>query len=261
MEKENVRTGPGLSRWAAMCAPVLLASLGCGKVPGQFIILDNKAPQANCSVTADPGAASLVSGFMDVSIVNDAALTAYLTIPLMENDLPPPGAGQFVDGNRIALSSFDVDLHLVSNPTHPQDVVDLFQGLEGNQDPLVHFNIPTSGSVPSGGGHSASFVESFPASLARKIRDELHAPQPGSQLQVEIRLSARGSKITGAIQSDDFVFPISVCNGCLVNSVQTCPVKTPPIEKGDPCNVAQDAPVDCCMLGTQLVCPSIVASQ
>jgi hypothetical protein len=234
--------------------------LGCGKVPGQFIILDNKVPSATCTVTADPGATSLVSGLMDVSIVNDAALTAYLTIPLMENDLPPPSAGQFVDGNRIALSSFDVDLHLVSNPSHPPDVVTLFQGLEGNQDPLVHFNVPTSGSVPSGGGHSASFIDSFPASLARTIRNFNDLP-PGSQLQVEIRLSARGSTLAGAIQSDDFVFPISVCNGCLVSSLSTCPVKTPPVSKGNPCNVSQDAFVDCCMLGTELVCPSVVASQ
>jgi hypothetical protein len=243
-----------------MCAPVLLASLGCGKVPGQFIILDNKVPSATCTVTSDPGATSLVSGLMDLSLVNDAALTAYLTVPLLENDLPPPAAGQFVDGNRIALSSFDVDLHLVSNPTHPQDIVDMFQGLEGSQSPLVHFNVPVSGTVPSGGGHSASFVDSFPAQLARTIWN-LHELPPGTQLQVEIRLSARGSRLTGAIQSDEFVFPISVCDGCLVASVSTCPVKTPPTDKGNPCNVAQDDPVECCSIGTELQCPSTVASQ
>jgi hypothetical protein len=241
---------------SAMCVPGLLLFLvlGCGKVPGQFVIIQNQVPGENCSVSTS-SSLYLPSGLLDVSLVRAEAPTAYLVFPLLENDLPGPGGGQTVDGNRIALSAFNVDLHLTSTDA-PTEIADMFSGLETSHDPLVHFSIATSGSVASAGGHTAAIVESFPTGLATTLAPML---TPGMHVFVNIRVRALGNKLTGAVVSDDFDFPIQLCSGCLVASVQACPVSKVPARLGNPCNPAQDDPVDCCLIGGSLVCPSVVS--
>jgi hypothetical protein len=251
-----------LGRAAVVCAPLLLL-LGCGRVPGQFIILDNKVPMAGCAIPSDVMAAYRGDGILDVAIVNDQTTSAYLVFPLLENDLPGPSTGQNVDGNRIALSGFDVDIQLakVGNPpmppTFPPLTTGLLTSLHASRDGLVIFGTQTSGTVASGGGHTSSLVEAFPAQLATMIRGfgELNT---GTALDVDLRISARGNTLNGSITSDDFVFPIKVCDGCLVASSQLCPVKNTPANVGNPCNPAQDDPVDCCTIGGSLICPSVV---
>src|SRR5262249_55255438 len=157
-----------LGRAALVCPPLLLLTLGCGRVPGQFIILDNKVPMPGCAIPADVMAPYRGDGILDVAIVNDQATSAYLIFPLLENDLPGPASGQNVDGNRIALSGYNVDIHLAAVGA-PQQTTNLFASLEGSQNPLVHYSTPTSGTVASGGGHTSSLVEAFPAPLATMI--------------------------------------------------------------------------------------------
>jgi len=240
----------------AMCVPALLLFLvaGCGKVPGQFIIVQDQVPGDGCSVTTD-SSIYRPAGLLDVSLVRADAPTAYLVFPLLENDLPGPSGGQLVDGNRIALSALNVDLHLTSTDA-PTAIVDMFTSLAGT--PAVHFSNTTSGSVASGGGHTAAIVEAFPTGLATAIADS-NALTPGMLVSVNARIRALGNKLTGSIVSDDFDFPIQICAGCLVASVQACPVSKAPMLVGNPCNTAQDESVDCCLIGGSLVCPSVVS--
>ena len=241
---------------ATLCPPLTVCALlllaGCGRVQGQFIIVQNQVPQTGCTVTGDVSAFYRPEGFLDVSIVSDQATAGYLIFPLLENDLPGVTAGQTVDGNRIALAGWHV--HLSTNATP------MIQGVfddPGNQS-FIDYTVPTSGSVASGGGHTPSSVDSFPPDLARLVRNQGELTNT-TTITVDATIHAIGNTINGSIQSDDFHYPITVCDGCLVANTAMCPFRATPTNPGNPCNPAQDDPVDCCTMSGKQVCPPLVS--
>jgi hypothetical protein len=243
------------------CATMWVTSLllGCGRTPGQFLIVQNQSPQMNCVIPADVSALYQGKGKLDVRLVQDQALTAYYVFPLLENDLPPPTAGQSEDPNRIALSGFDVDLSILGSA--PPMITTLFQSLDAdpNNRALLHFRLPWSGSVASGGGHTATTVDAVPATLARRIRDtgELETT---AFFELEATITATGDRLAGNIDSDPFSYPVVICEGCLIANVASCPYQTAVTNQGNACNVAQDDPVDCCSQSGALVCPPTVST-
>ena len=78
---------------------------------------------------------------------------------------------------------------------------------------------------------------------------------------MNLRVRAFGHTTVQDIESDPFDFPVYVCDGCLVANLQPCPVTVAPTNEGHACNVAQDAPVDCCVNGNNLICPPPVVSK
>ena len=74
----------------------------------------------------------------------------------------------------------------------------------------------------------------------------------------EIRPS-ESNTVNGSIESDDFHYRITVCDGCLVGNTGMCPFLVPPANLGNPCNPAQDELVDCCTTSGNLICPPLVA--
>jgi hypothetical protein len=244
-----------------------LLLIQCGTTPGQFVIIQNQVPTAGCVIPADKGAIYRGTGEMDVRLVRDQAEVGYIIFPLLQNNLPAPAGGQTIDSNRIALSSFKVDVRLPADAP-ADDITNLFNNQlmtsapdgSGGPDPLIHFSVPTSGSVASGGGNTASGVVAVPAQLARRIRDtRVLETTPYVYLMASIR--AHGGTLNGGLDSDAFDYPIRVCDGCLIASRDICPVAQKPANPGNDCNVAQDALVDCCLAGSGLVCPSLVSSQ
>lgn len=246
-------TSAALPLLAFTAAAVLMGA--CGRVPGQFIVLHNQVPATGttCTIPGDLGTNYNPEGVLDVSLVNEGARSGYLLFPLLENDLPAPTNGQLVDGNRIALQGFNVHIELAA-------ASDLAAAVFAENPRLIDYFVATSGTVASGGGRTAAIVNAFPADLALALRDRLAVPE-GSFLEVTTRVEARGERLTGNIQSDSFSFPLRLCEGCLIASVQNCPVRAMPTNLGNPCNIAQDVSVDCCVGGGGLVCPSVVSAQ
>jgi hypothetical protein len=243
---------------------------GCGTPPGQFVIIQDQVPDTSCAIPATLGSAYRDSGDLDVSLVFDGANTGYLLFPVMQNNFPPSNGGG--DPNRIALSSYEVDLSVptLDPSTNGGDnsyskVWNLFQTLEtdsqNGQSTPIHYSIPTSGSVASGGGNTSGFVDAVPAELARMIRDTDALRAAGSFFYLTATVRAQGNTLSATVTSDPFHFPIRVCDGCLANDVGMCPLATAPASTGDPCNIAQDETVDCCELGATLQCPPVVSSQ
>jgi hypothetical protein len=162
--------------------------------------------------------------------------------------------------NQIFLSSFAVDIKPLG-PAPAQTQV-LFDKL--NSDPssadyaLLHYQTPWSGSVGSGGSKISAFVAAFPTELAHRIGATGEVGLAPS-LWVNLRVRAFGSTTTQTLESDPFDYPVSVCSGCLVANLSPCPYSSAPANPGNPCNVAQDYPVDCCLSGSNLICPAVVA--
>ena len=89
------------------------SGLACGRVPGQFTIINNQVPLAGCVVPTND-AIYQGQGHLDLSLVRDGATTAFLVFPLIENNLPGADGGE-IDSNRIALTSFAVDISPISS--------------------------------------------------------------------------------------------------------------------------------------------------
>lgn len=260
------RHGAVGSRRAARGAAVLLFTsigsvfgLSCGMPPGQFVIVQNQVPlNGTCAIPAEVSNAYRGSGELDVRLVQSGATVGYAVFPVMKNNLEPSEGS--ADLNRIKVQAFDVDVGL------PEDTVsgplfDLFARLENERPDLLHYSIPFSASVSSGGGNTSASVDALPADLAREIRGTSYLSTTAFAY-LTTTIHARG-KTDGnrSVTSDAFVYPIRVCDGCLIASVSPCPVTTTPNYLGNACNVAQDDLVDCCSVGTGLVCPPRVAAQ
>jgi hypothetical protein len=230
-----------------------LSGLSCGRVPGQFTIINNQVPLPGCLIPTNRTIYQ-GQGFLDLSLVQDGADSAFLVFPLLENNLPASTGG--IDPNRISLRSFAIDISPISSSG--QMTTDLFTTLSNNGDPLVRYQVPWSGSVDSGGGMVAAAVHAFPVQLAQRLLDTQEIGVSPS-LTVNLRIRAFGRTTTQDIESDPFDYPVSVCAGCLIANVAACPYTTPPANLGNDCNIAQDGFVDCCTSGGDLICPPVVA--
>lgn len=252
--KRRARFSTGLLG-ALLLGSAGVAAAGCHGPNGQFYIVHNQVPQEGCTIPADKNGVYQGDGVLDVRVPSSDVDAAYLLFPLLENDLEPAAEGGGVEPNRIALSGFEVTLALVDGP---QEVWDFFAGLTADPSTaaLVAYQSPWSGSVSPGGGTTAAATNAFPAETARRLRDGNLLGSASAR--VDVRIRAIGNKLGTRVRSDQFTYPLRICDGCLINSVTACPA-TGPILHGGICNPGQDALVDCCTNGSDLVCPATEA--
>jgi hypothetical protein len=230
-----------------------LAAAACGRIPGQFIIVNNQVPQIGCVIPTND-AVYRGQGEVDLQIVNQADQSAYLVFPLLENELPGSSGG--IDPNLITLTGFNVDISGIG-PVPAQTATIL--GDPGNRS-ITHYQVPWSGSVPSGGGKVSAAVNGLPVALALLI---LGTQEIGlnPSVTLDLRVSALGHTPTQSFESDPLDYPVSLCVGCLVANLQSCPFTAMLKNPGNPCNPAQDDIVDCCLTGANLLCPGPVVSK
>ncbi len=253
----NVRpTSPWL---AALAASILSLALGaCGRVPGQFEILNDQVPTSSASGCTVPVNATVYmgTGLLDLSIVNPGIGSAYFFFPLIENNLPSSSSAGAIDPNQIQLSGFQIDITPLG-AAPPASVQSVFSGAGA----LTHFEVPWSGGVKSGGGQISAIVGAFPVALAQQLSAASGVGGVPS-LTVDLTVSALGTTNTGThMTSDPFHFPLQICSGCLTTSLGPCSSSVAAANMGNACNPAQDAPVDCCSNNGALICPSPVAQQ
>jgi hypothetical protein len=256
---ENPKMAPvwSRSRWAFTLTTLVAGATvaGCGGPTGQFFIIHNQVPEAGCVVPADKSAPYRGEGILDVRVPSALADTAYELFPLLENDLPAE-AGDGVQPTRIALSGFDIDITFVDGSAA---ATAFFTAMAADpaMGPLVRYQAPWSGSVDAGGGVTSALTNGFPNQLAKSLRDG-KVLADGSYLRVDVNVRAFGNTLSGSVKSDVFTYPMRVCDGCLINSITACPTSGP-VLTGGVCNPGQDAPVDCCTQGADLVCPATSA--
>lgn len=255
-------TAPPLPSSTFLLIALACGFAACGRVPGQFEIVQNQAPHDGCmidtSTTLYAG-----DGTLDLALVSAGAESAYLVFPLLRNNLPGSAGGP--DPNRIQVHSFAVDIGPSNYAPLPDGVRSLFGSLEsgGSSSPdyaLLHYSLPWSASVDSGGGLTATMVAGFPVDLARRVRATGSVGLARTSMGVNVHVRAFGSTTTQDFESDPLDFPVYVCDGCLIANVLTCPFTAAPANPGNPCNVAQDSFVDCCSLNSDLICPPIVST-
>ena len=237
-----------------------LSVAACGRVPGQFEIVQNQVPQSGCLIDTSE-TLYRGDGTLDLALVQPGARAAYLVFPLLKNNLPASTGGP--DPNQIEVDSFAVDIGESKFGSLPGGVKALFDNLEqvpGSAEyALLHYSAPWSLSIPSG-GTAAARVAGFPIDLAARVAATGAVGISRTSMLVNIKVRAFGKTNTQSMESDPLDYPVYVCNGCLVGNVFTCPFSSAPANEGNPCNIAQDNFVDCCSLNGELICPPIVST-
>ena len=252
--------GVRLGRRAALLAATAFAlAAGCsGTPPGAFIIVQNQVPTSDCTIPAGLGEVYRGAGTLDVRLISTQK-TGYVLFPVMQNNFPGPAGGQTVDANRIALSGFNVDVEVQDSATG--SIADLINGFRSmDADPKNHqkvqYSTLTSGSVASGGGFTSSAVEVFPVDLALDVLN-MHVLSQTSTFTALATVRSLGKTLTGEVTSDSFTYPITLCDGCLMDNLGPCPVAA---MVGNQCDVGQDDSTGCCTQSGQFFCPAMVAA-
>jgi len=250
----------------AVHGAVLLVACGlvaCGRIPGQFEIVQNQQPGAGCAIDTSE-TLYRGDGTLDLQLVQSGARSAYLIFPLVRNNLPG-SEDDGPDSNQIQIHSFAVDIGPSPQGSLPPNVAMLFQTLnnaarDSADRALLHYSVPWAATIGSGGGTAATLVDAFPVALAARVAATGDVGAARASMIVNARIRAFGSTDTQDLESDPLDFPIYVCAGCLVANVSSCPFTTEPANSGNPCNVSQDNHVDCCSLNGELICPPIVST-
>ena len=184
---------------------------GCGADSGRFVILQNQVPEAGGCTISTQRDIYRGEGRLDTGLVDKEQPFAYRLFPLLQNMYPANGMAGASEPNRLFVRAFRVRVE--AGDGAPQKVFDLFDKLAGNG--LVEYQEPWAATIDPGGGLLAAGVGVVPGELARQIQatgvlDNL----PTIPLLVHVR--AVGERRDGEVESDEFVYPIRVCDGCLI---------------------------------------------
>jgi len=237
---------------AATALAVLFGGCDEGDSGGRFFIVQNQVPSGSC-VVSTTRSIYRGEGALDVDLVGASGF-AYQLFPLIQNDFPSTGGGGQPEPNRLFVRAFRVRVEAGAGaPAKVVELMDRIAGGEGTRA-LLEYQQPWAATIDPGGGLLAAGVGVVPTELARQIAG-LRVLGDGQTVPINVRVRAVGVRREGEVESQEFVYPIEVCQGCLIANLRPCPYA--PTNIGNPCNVAQDTAVDCCQDGTELVCPSI----
>lgn len=209
---------------------------GCIEEARVFYIRQNQVPTSGCQVTTTTSIYQ-PDGLLDVSVNQ-----GYWLFPLLENALKASGGS---DGeperNALNMKGYEVTIDL-------QQLTDVVQ----YDTKLLKFWVPTSGFIGPG-GKLAGRLKVIPDLLAKAIAEHVKAQYKGDWPIIYVTVTAVAYKVGSEVESSAFVYPIQLCNECLVNKRTTCPTD-PSKDKTvvfNTCGFPQDEPVTCCWSKTK----------
>jgi hypothetical protein len=164
--------------------------------------------------------------------------------------------------SRISALDTETDQKTVITSGADVDISFADSSISVDDDLLTHFQAPFSAPIPPNGGIAdATFTL-----LQSKLIDEIAAQNAAAaEFDVEViaEFTVRGTMSGEDVSSQKFRYGITIGNNLIVHNVGDptmmgkCPAQTGiTIRTGNPCNIAQDEDVDCCVAGGQLQCPA-----
>jgi hypothetical protein len=251
--------------------PVVLALAGCVADGGDegLVVRDNLAPEAtSCSFTPQP-----TSPFISRGTVHTRTPSPYLLSPLIESRITAPMGQE--SARTVSLMGAKIDLAIGPITVEDAEGAITFSctadGAGACYDDAAREALAASGTTkfrslfsaplaPNGGFSTATF-DLVPTLAVREIERKAGTLPAGARLHAQVVATAviYGQLGGSEVQSPPFVYPVAVCNDCVVNVVGAC-ADTPTTfmpRVGNPCNSYQDGTVDCCTSSTGLVCPAV----
>ncbi|GAC1570681.1 MAG: hypothetical protein NVS3B20_23570 [Polyangiales bacterium] len=158
--------------------------------------------QPTCAATNDPTTIGVSTGVMDVALTS-----TYAAAPLVGSQLIAKGDPKTsrAEPNRVLIKG--AEIHLTTEGG--AEIAPLFTSLgTGVVDP----------TLSADAGYGVMVVNLIPASIGKKLRDQLRGRGYGSSLTVLASFNVFGTTLGNTeVKTTNFVFPITVCYGCLVD--------------------------------------------
>jgi hypothetical protein len=244
----------------ALSAAGLLGTMtGCAEDIAEIQIVQNQPLDAECLATA-VGANTFISrGVLDLFVTD-----TYVISPLVRNNMVASESIRFtgLGGGAGGLQGTNWE----ANSVNFNRAVAEFEGPSGLGVPIPRsLPLTISGSVIPGGSAAVS-LQVVTSTIAGFLRQSDLLNQPGSSFTLLVKLKFFGTTAGGTeVDSNEFVYPITVCNGCLLQYPTEAIDTTFPVPNcrnfsdfdtvtaDVPCFPGQDEPLDC-----RLVCPLVI---
>ena len=128
----------------------------------------------------------------------------------------------------------------------------------------THFESLFAAPVPPNGGLADGAFELIPTSFAAAVAAANNiTPATTSVFKAEViaKVVLFGDLTGTEVLSQEFQYPVTLCNDCVTNIVGTCPLPSTAVvtNVGNSCNPYQDGYVDCCSSGNNVICPATIA--
>lgn len=218
-----------------------------------IFITKNVAPGEGCSFAASSTSPFIAHGTFSIN-----SPSAYQLHPQMKSRVTA-AEGQtdartvIVRGARIELSFADPSLFSTSELD------------EMRSSGITRFETRFTAPLPPNGGLADGDVDMIQTSLLDRLiaKNPAIANPGGERFRAEVIASVRvfGDMSGNEITSQEFQYPVTICNDCVTNILGACPLPagTDPA-LGNACNPYQDGVVDCCSQGNDIICPPSIAS-
>lgn len=186
------------------CVSLAVLSPACTDGGSVLVILQNQVPDGNCTISGSPGNLFRSRGIIDVN-----SPRGYLFTPVIQN---------------VAIGvRDDPSEHLVTIQGGDVEVVfpEGFSGTEGIPDTL--FTTLFSGSINPDGGTTAFGFEVLTRNFLQGVKGTGNLDGSGSNFVTLVaKISVYGEMDGGSVQSEEFSYPIDVCDSCLIDDFGPC---------------------------------------
>lgn len=224
-----------------------------------IFVTKNAAPGDGCTFTSDPNEQFVSHGTIDMR-----APQGYQMHPQMQSRITATDAN--FDARTILMRGGRVDLDFVSTDATGNKLFTDAELATMKMQGLTHFEQLFSAPLRPNGGIADGHLEVLPVATLEAIAAKAPAGQ-SFRTEVVAKVTVFGDMSGTEITSQEFQFPITVCNDCVLNVLQTtdgtaltCPLPAGTVvAPGNSCNQYQDGVVDCCTSPGGLICPGTIA--
>ncbi|MBU6160827.1 MAG: hypothetical protein KGO50_06870 [Myxococcales bacterium] len=248
---------------AALMLGVTGLFAGCAEDIPEIRIVANKPLSDDCLPSANQSSEFIARGVLDLFITDQ-----YVIAPLVTNTMVPSETVQFVGGAAGAAGGLTGTRWEANTVTLTRAVAE-FTGPENLGVPLPRsLNLTVTGSAAPGASVALT-LQVVTANVANLLRSSALLANPGQSITILVKLKMFGVTTAGnEVDSNEFVYPIEVCNGCLLDypaeaidpafPAPNCRV-TDGFSSADselPCFPGQDVTVDC-----RAICPLVLGNE
>ena len=240
----------------AVCALFVAALGGCVADNGDegiLIVSNTSAPAAACTFTGSPTQQFNPHGSFSVF-----STEGYSLFPLMKSRITSTPAMMdartiLVEGARVTLTFPDESVFTAAQQTDLRN-----RG-------IMKFSSLFSAPLAPGGTANGIFDIITPALLDELVAAKgvgiLAANAPSFRAEVVATVVVYGDLAGEETTSQEFQYPVTICNDCIANVVGMCPLPMGTVvSTGNACNQYQDGNVTCCRQGADVICPAIVST-
>lgn len=247
---------------AALMLGVAGLFAGCAEDIPEIRIVANQPLNEECLPSASQTGQFIARGVLDLFIADQYVISPLVTNTMVPNDTIVFGGGA---GGGGGLTGTIWEANTV---TLTRAVAE-FSGPENLGVPLPRsLPLTITGSAAPGGSVALS-LQVVTSNVANLLRSSALLATPGQSITILVRLKMFGETTAGnQVDSNEFVYPIEVCNGCLLDyPIEAIDPAFPApncrliedVTSADvnlPCFPGQDVSVDC-----RAICPLVIGDE